>query len=93
MPSDYVTVGGTTFFTADDGDTGGELWRTDGTAQRHLSPHGYLPWCCSSYPGYFAVTDHLYFFRASRRRPEFFPLGERRHSGDHLRAHVGRHHC
>src|SRR3954467_15254790 len=31
LPSDYVTVGGVTFFAADDGDTGKELWRTDGT--------------------------------------------------------------
>src|SRR5947199_4807827 len=62
-PSDYITVGGTAFFTADDGDTGMELWRTDGTAQGTYRLTDICPGACSSYPGYYAVTAHLYFFR------------------------------
>ena len=32
-PENLIAVGNTLFFTADDGDSGRELWRSDGTSQ------------------------------------------------------------
>jgi ELWxxDGT repeat protein len=62
LPSDYVTVGGTVFFAADDGETGQELWRTDGTAGGTYRLVDACAGECSSRPSFFAVSDHQYFF-------------------------------
>ncbi|PYQ65208.1 MAG: hypothetical protein DMF53_05930 [Acidobacteria bacterium] len=65
LPSDYVTVGNLVFFAADDGETGKELWRTDGTAGGTYRLTDACPGQCPSGPARFAVSDRQYFFTAS----------------------------
>src|SRR4029077_17501713 len=65
FPSDFFTVGGVTFFNADDGDTGRELWRTGGTAAGPYPLGDICPGDCSSYPTFFGFNDHSYFFLAN----------------------------
>jgi ELWxxDGT repeat protein len=73
-PADFITVNGVTFFTADDGDTGRELWRTDGTAAGTYRLTDACPLECSSNPTYFAYTDHSYFFLAENSDDEGYSL-------------------
>jgi ELWxxDGT repeat protein len=65
LPDGYVTVGSIVFFSADDGETGKELWRTDGTAGGTYRLTDACPGECSSGPRTFAVSDSEYFFTAS----------------------------
>ncbi len=61
-PANFTDVGGTLFFTADDGTNGTELWKTDGTAAnttmvKDINSGG------SSYPSQLTVHNGvLYFF-------------------------------
>ncbi len=82
-PADFLTVGGTTFFTADDGDTGRELWRTDGTAAGTYRLTDTCPLECSSSPLYFAFSGSSYYFLAQNGDGGRELLGERRHAGHH----------
>jgi ELWxxDGT repeat protein len=61
-PRRYVTVGGLTFFSADDGESGRELWRTDGTAAGTFQVVDACPGECSSHPSFVARTERSYFF-------------------------------
>jgi ELWxxDGT repeat protein len=70
-PSDFVTVGGVSFFTASDGDTGKELWRTDGTLAGTYRLADACAGECSSEPTAFAVTDRSIFFLAGREGSAF----------------------
>src|ERR1700712_4610156 len=65
FPSDFITVGGTTFFTADDGDTGVEPWRTDGTPGGTYQLADICAGPCTSRPMFVSLSDHSYFFSAS----------------------------
>ena len=87
LPSDDVTVGGVTFFAADDGDTGRELWRTDGTPGgtyrlTDACPGGVLP-----QPDILFHRRQYLFLPCLRHQRGSQPVGERRHSGHHLQAH------
>ena len=42
-PSSLTAVGGTLFFTADDGTHGQELWKSDGTEAGHRPGQGHRP--------------------------------------------------
>ena len=64
LPSDYVMVGGTVFFTADDGEAGRELWRTDGTPGGTYRLTDTCVGGCSPRIRRFAVSDRQYFFTA-----------------------------
>src|SRR5262245_46075052 len=63
-PSNLVTVGGITYFVADDGDTGRELWRTDGTAAGTYRLTDACAGECSAHPLIVALTDRSVFFLA-----------------------------
>ena len=64
-PSNYFTFGGLTFFAADDGETGRELWRTDGTPGGTYRLTDACPLSCSSFPTPFYFSGgRSYFFRA-----------------------------
>jgi ELWxxDGT repeat protein len=63
-PQGIVTAGGLAFFAAGDGETGRELWRTDGTAAGTLQLADACPGECSGNPVVVARTDRTVFFRA-----------------------------
>jgi ELWxxDGT repeat protein len=61
-PSEFVTIGSTTFFTQSHPDFGNELWRTDGTTVGTVLVKDICPAACSSEPTYVvAVGSTLYF--------------------------------
>jgi ELWxxDGT repeat protein len=66
-PQGYARVGGLAFFTADDGETGAELWRSDGTAAGTFEVVDACPGECSGHPVIVARTERLAFFRAFAR--------------------------
>lgn len=55
-------LSGLVFFTADDGQTGDELWRSDGTPGGTFRLADACPGECSSRPFFLGRSDHLYFF-------------------------------
>jgi ELWxxDGT repeat protein len=63
-PARFLTTGGVTYFVADDGDTGRELWRTDGTLSGTYRLTDACTGECSSQPVIFASTDRSVFFLA-----------------------------
>src|SRR5215217_5411151 len=69
-PGDFVAAGGLAYFTASDGETGFELWRSDGTLPGTFQLTDACPGQCSSGPRFVANSDRLYFFLAAG------PLGE-----------------
>src|SRR5215210_6199045 len=64
-PASFVTLRGAALFVADDGLSGRELWRSDGTAAGTWQVADLCKPDCSGNPGYFALTDRLYFFNGS----------------------------
>ncbi len=63
-PRGYVTAGNLAFFTADDGLSGTELWRTDGTPAGTFLIADACPGACSSQPAVVAATATSVFFQA-----------------------------
>jgi ELWxxDGT repeat protein len=63
-PEILATVGGVGYFVADDGDTGRELWRTDGTVAGTFRLTDACPEECSANPVAFGLTDRSIFFLA-----------------------------
>src|SRR5262245_19086987 len=72
-PREMVAIGSTTYFTADDGVNGSELWKTDGTVAgtvmvkdifpgNFVSRYSYFP--NSSDPGYLTNVNGTLFFTA-----------------------------
>jgi ELWxxDGT repeat protein len=72
FPRSFVTLGGAALFAADDGVSGRELWRSDGTAAGTWQVADLCAPDCSGNPTVFAETDRLYFFQASG--PDFTVL-------------------
>jgi ELWxxDGT repeat protein len=66
-PQGYVSVGGLTFFTASDGDTGAELWRTDGTLAGTFQIVDACPGECGGNPVVVAHNERSVFFQAFGR--------------------------
>src|SRR3954462_8456028 len=64
-PHTYENVAGLVYFTADDGQTGDELWRTDGTSGGTFRLTDACPGDCSSWPFFVGQSDRLYFFQVT----------------------------
>lgn len=67
FPQGYAKAGGLAFFAADDGMSGSELWRTDGTAAGTFQIADACPGDCASQPVVVARTETSVFFRAFGR--------------------------
>src|SRR5262245_60186316 len=63
-PSQLVAVGPTTYFTADDGVHGVELWKSDGTAAGTVLVKDIVAGSASSSPGDLTNVNGMLFFRA-----------------------------
>ncbi|MDA0660367.1 MAG: hypothetical protein O3C60_16215 [Planctomycetota bacterium] len=62
VPRSLTNVNGILYFTANDGTTGFELWRTDGTENGTVQVNDIRPGASSSYPWYLTnVNNTLYF--------------------------------
>src|SRR5262249_56380828 len=64
-PSQIVAVGSTTYFTADDGVNGVELWKSDGTAAGTVLVKDINPGSASSNPSSLTNVNGTLFFTAS----------------------------
>ena len=64
-PDNFVSLGSVALFSADDGITGRELWRSDGTADGTWQVADLCQPDCSGDPRSFAVTSRVYFFLAA----------------------------
>lgn len=64
-PYEFVAAAGVAFFTASDGETGTELWRSDGTLAGTFRITDACPGECSSRIRTLAATDRSYFFLAT----------------------------
>ena len=60
-----TNVGGTLFFTANDGVNGTELWKSDGTAAGTVLVKDINPGSSSSYPRYLTNVGGTLFFTAN----------------------------
>ena len=63
-PDEVTVVGDTAFFVADDGDTGAELWKTDGTVGGTVVVKDILPGPDGSSPEYLTKVGDEVFFTA-----------------------------
>jgi ELWxxDGT repeat protein len=63
-PRDFVNVNGTLFFTARDGTTGRELWKSNGTAAGTVLVKNIRPGSDSSYPSSLINVNGTLFFAA-----------------------------
>jgi ELWxxDGT repeat protein len=79
QPEEIVDVGGTAFFRgcADDGTTGCELWKSDGTTAGTILVKDIVPGSGRSDPGYLTNVNDTLFFRACSEEnpsgPEYGP--------------------
>src|SRR6185436_5943498 len=64
-PYDLTNVNGTVYFRADDGTSGWELWKSDGTTAGTVLMKDINPGSASSYPGALADTRGTLFFTAN----------------------------
>jgi ELWxxDGT repeat protein len=64
-PSSLTNVGGTLFFSANDGTHGFELWRSDGTAGGTQMVDDINPGSANSYPKYLTNVGGTLFFQAN----------------------------
>lgn len=64
-PRNFAVLGSTAFFTADDGTTGVELWKTDGTAAGTVLVKDICPNSCSSTPENLTFVNGTLFFSAN----------------------------
>lgn len=67
VPQGYATAGGLAFFAANDGLSGAELWRSDGTEAGTFQLADACPGDCSGSPVIVARTEQRVFFRAFGR--------------------------
>ncbi len=65
LPGAFVPVGSLTYFTADDRETGRELWRTDGTSAGTFRLLDACPDGCHGNPFFAAREESRYFFTAN----------------------------
>src|SRR5690348_9845862 len=63
-PSGLVAIGSTTYFTADDGTHGAELWKSDGTAAGTVLVKDIHPGSAGSNPGSLTNVNGALFFVA-----------------------------
>src|SRR3954468_11387307 len=64
LPPDFTVVGNLTYFVADDGTTGAELWRTDGTAVGTLRVKDIYPAAGPSQPKNLTAVGNILYFVA-----------------------------
>ncbi len=64
-PTNMLTVGGTTYFAANDGFTGSELWKTDGTGPGTMMVKDINPGAASSSPASLTLFNGFVYFAAS----------------------------
>jgi ELWxxDGT repeat protein len=64
-PTNYVTIGGTTYFSANDGVNGVELWKTDGTTAGTVMVRDINPGSASSSPTNLTEFGGLVYFSAN----------------------------
>ncbi|MHC4853349.1 MAG: ELWxxDGT repeat protein, partial [Planctomycetota bacterium] len=64
-PRYFADVNGTLFFSANDGKTGYELWKSDGTAAGTVMVKDIRPGTNSSSPYYLTAMDGMVYFRAN----------------------------
>lgn len=64
-PTNMLTVGSTTYFSANDGFNGIELWKTDGTAAGTMMVKDINPGAASSSPATLTLFNGLVYFAAS----------------------------
>ncbi|HET9225724.1 MAG TPA: ELWxxDGT repeat protein, partial [Thermoanaerobaculia bacterium] len=97
-PRGYAEAGGLAFFAADDGESGLELWRSDGTAAGTFQVADACPGDCSSRPVVVARAGGSVFFQAFGRGfgpvdlwvTDGSPAGTVRLAGPFLRPDSGR---
>ena len=56
-PELFTAVGGSVYFSADDGVTGRELWKTDGTAEGTVLVANITPGSANSNPGFITAAN------------------------------------
>ena len=87
--SSAVNVNGVLFFSAADGVSGRELWKSDGTAAGTVMVKDIRPGALGSNPASLTNVDGSLFFQADRRRGRGRALEERR---DRRRHRTGQGH-
>lgn len=63
-PNNFAEFMGEMYFRANDGSSGSELWKSDGTEAGTVLVKDINPGCESSYPEYLTVVGYQVFFRA-----------------------------
>ena len=82
-PSDLTNVNGTLFFAANDGTSGVELWKSDGTAAGTVLVKDIRPGPAARYPELPDERRRHAVLRGQRRRERQRAVEERRHGGRH----------